>query len=67
LSKRWKYPGEIIGINAHLDQLQFMIRSGITSYQLLEAYQGNNEQDYTNGFSMCYQAAANNDGLALQY
>jgi len=33
----------------------------------LEAYQGNNEQDYTNGFSMCYQAAANNDGLALQY
>ena len=67
LSKRWKYPGEIIGINAHLDQLQFMIRSGITSYQLLEAYQGNNEQDYTNGFSMCYQAAANNNGLNLQY
>ncbi|MEC7596132.1 MAG: DUF934 domain-containing protein, partial [Pseudomonadota bacterium] len=24
LSKRWKYAGEIIGINAHLDQLQFM-------------------------------------------
>jgi len=67
LSKRWKYPGEIIGINAHLDQLQFMIRSGITSYQLLEAYQGNNEKDYTNGFSMCYQAAANNNGLNLQY
>ena len=38
LSKRWKYAGEIIGINAHLDQLQFMIRSGITSYQLLESY-----------------------------
>ena len=53
LSKRWKYPGEIIGINAHLDQLQFMIRSGITSYQLLESYKGNNEQDYTNGYSMC--------------
>ena len=67
LSKRWKYTGEIIGINAHLDQLQFMIRSGITSYQLLESYQGSNEKDYSNGFSMCYQAAANNDGLALQY
>ena len=67
LSKRWKYAGEIIGINAHLDQLQFMIRSGISSYQLLESYQGSNEKDYSNGFSMCYQAAANNDGLTLQY
>jgi len=67
LSKRWKYAGEKIGINAHLDQLQFMIRSGITSYQLLESYKGSNEEDYTNGFSMCYQAAANNHGLNLQY
>jgi uncharacterized protein (DUF934 family) len=67
LSKRWKYAGEMIGINAHLDQLQFMIRSGITSYQLLESYKGSNEEDYTNGFSMCYQAAANNHGLNLQY
>jgi len=67
LSKRWMYQGEIIGINAHLDQLQFMIRSGISSYQLLESYQGSNEKDYSNGFSMCYQAAANNDGLTLQY
>ena len=32
LSKRWKYAGEIIGINAHLDQLQFMLRSGAVSY-----------------------------------
>ena len=67
LSKRWMYQGEIIGINAHLDQLQFMIRSGISSYQLLESYQDSNEKDYSNGFSMCYQAAANNDGLTLQY
>jgi uncharacterized protein (DUF934 family) len=67
LSKRWKYSGEIIGINAHLDQLQFMIRSGVTSYQLLESYKGSNEEDYANGFSMCYQAAANNHGLSLQY
>jgi len=67
LSKRWKYAGEMIGVNAHLDQLQFMIRSGITSYQLLESYKGSNEEDYTNGFSMCYQAAANNHGLNLQY
>ena len=67
LSKRWKFSGEIIGINAHLDQLQFMIRSGITSYQLLESYKGFNEEDYSNGFSICYQAAANNNGLNLQY
>ena len=67
LSKRWKFKGEIVGINAHLDQLQFMIRSGITSYQLLESYKGFNEEDYSNGFTMCYQAAANNNGLNLQY
>ena len=40
LSKRWKYTGEIIGINAHLDQLQFMLRSGVTSYKLLQDYEG---------------------------
>ena len=67
LSKRWKYIGEIIGINAHLDQLQFMIRSGITSYQLLESYKGSIDEDYSHGFSLCYQAAANNNGLNLQY
>ena len=67
LSKRWKFKGEIVGINAHLDQLQFMIRSGITSYQLLESYKGFNEEDYSSGFSICYQAAANNKGLNLQY
>jgi uncharacterized protein (DUF934 family) len=67
LSKRWKFKGEIVGINAHLDQLQFMIRSGITSYQLLESYKGFNEEDYSSGFSICYQAAANNNGLNLKY
>ena len=67
LSKRWNYIGEIIGVNAHLDQLQFMLRSGITSYQLLESYKGSNEEDYSNGFSLCYQAAANNNGLNLQF
>jgi len=65
LSKRWQYSGEIVGINAHLDQLQFMIRSGITSYQLLESYKDANEEEYSNGFSLCYQAAANNNGLQL--
>ena len=67
LSKRWKYVGEIIAINAHLDQLQFMLRSGITSYQLLESYKGSIDEDYSHGFSLCYQAAANNNGLHLQY
>jgi uncharacterized protein (DUF934 family) len=67
LSKRWGFKGEIIGINAHLDQLQFMLRSGVTSYELLEDYKGFNEEDYSNGFSICYQAAANNSGLREKY
>ena len=67
ISKRWKYPGEIIGINAHLDQLQFMLRSGVTSYKLLQDYKGFDELDYSNGFSICYQAAANNSGLKEKF
>ena len=67
LSKRWQFTGEIIGINAHLDQLQFMIRSGVTSYVLLDSYVGVNEEDYANGFSICYQEAANNSGLQKKY
>ena len=67
LSKRWKYAGEIIGINAHLDQLQFMLRSGVTSHKLLENYEGFDELDYSNGFSICYQAAANNSGLKEKF
>jgi len=67
LSKRWQFLGEIIGINAHLDQLQFMIRSGVTSYVLLDSYEGVNEEDYANGFSICYQEAANNSGLKQKY
>ena len=67
LSKRWQFTGEIIGINAHLDQLQFMIRSGVTSYVLLDSYVGVNEEDYANGFSICYQEAANNSELQQKY
>ena len=67
LSKRWKYAGEIIGINAHLDQLQFMLRSGVTSYKLLKDYEGFDELDYSNGFSISYQAAANNSGLKEKF
>ncbi len=67
LSKRWQYAGEIVGINAHLDQLQFMLRSGVTSYKLLEGYDGFDELDYSNGFSICYQAAANNSGLKEKF
>ena len=67
LSKRWQYVGEIIGINAHLDQLQFMLRSGVTSYKLLESYVGVDVLDYSNGFSICYQAAANNSGLKEKF
>jgi uncharacterized protein (DUF934 family) len=67
LSKRWKYAEEIIGINAHLDQLQFMLRSGVTSYKLLESYEGVDVLDYSNGFSICYQAAANNSGLKKKF
>ncbi len=67
LRKRWQFLGEVIGINAHLDQLQFMIRSGVTSYVLLDSYIGLNEEDYANGFSICYQEAANNSGLKQKY
>ena len=67
LRKRWLFLGEVIGINAHLDQLQFMIRSGVTSYVLLDSYIGLNEEDYANGFSICYQEAANNSGLQQKY
>ena len=67
LRKRWQFLGEVIGINAHLDQLQFMIRSGVTSYVLLDSYKGLNEEDYANGFSICYQEAANNSGLQKKY
>ena len=67
LRKRWQFLGEVIGINAHLDQLQFMIRSGVTSYVLLNSYIGLNEEDYANGFSICYQEAANNSGLQQKY
>jgi len=47
--------------------LQFMIRSGVTSYILLDSYIGLNEEDYANGFSICYQEAANNSGLQQKY
>ncbi len=67
LSKRWKYSGEIIGVNAHIDQLQFMIRSGVTGYKLLDNYKNIDEIDYSNGFSVCYQAAANNSGLKEKF
>ena len=67
LRKRWQFLGEVIGINAHLDQLQFMIRSGVTSYVLLDSYIGLNEEDYANGFSICYHEAANNSGLQQKY
>lgn len=67
IRKRWGYKGQIIGINAHLDQLQFMIRSGISSYQLQEQYQGIDESDYVHGYSICYQAAANNADMKQKF
>ena len=67
IRKRWGYEGQIIGINAHLDQLQFMIRSGISSYQLQEQYQGIDESDYVHGYSICYQAAANNADMKQKF
>lgn len=64
---RWHYKGEIKGINAHLDQLQFMIRSGIDTYELQEQYKGADEKSYTNGFSICYQSAPNNAGMKEKF
>jgi uncharacterized protein (DUF934 family) len=67
IRKRWGYSGEIRGINAHLDQLQFMLRSGVNTYDLQEQYQGSNEHDYTHGFSICYQVAANNGDMKEKF
>lgn len=67
IRKRWGYSGEIRGINAHLDQLQFMLRSGVNTYDLQGQYQDSNEHDYTHGFSICYQVAANNDGMKKKF
>jgi uncharacterized protein (DUF934 family) len=67
IRKRWGYKGEIRGINAHLDQLQFMLRSGVNAYDLQEQYQGSNEHDYTHGFSICYQVAANNADMKEKF
>ena len=67
IRKRWGYKGEIRGINAHLDQLQFMLRSGVNTYELQEQYQGSNEHEYTQGFSICYQVAANNADMKQKF
>ena len=67
IRNRWGYSGEIRGINTHLDQLQFMLRSGVSTYDLQEQYQGSNEHDYTHGFSICYQAAANNADMKEKF
>ncbi len=67
IRKRWNYSGEIRGINAHLDQLQFMLRSGVSTYDLQEQYKDSNEHDYSHGFSICYQAAANNANMKEKF
>ena len=67
IKTRWNYSGEIKGINAHLDQLQFMIRSGIDTYELQEQYKGSDELSYTNGFNICYQLAPNNTGMKEKF
>ena len=67
IRKRWQYSGEIRGINAHLDQLQFMLRSGVSTYDLQPHYNGANEDDYSHGFSVCYQAAANNADMKQKF
>ena len=67
IRKRWGYSGEIRGINAHLDQLQFMLRSGVSTYDLQAQYKDSNEHDYTHGFSICYQTAANNADMKEKF
>lgn len=67
IKTRWNYKGEIKGINAHLDQLQFMLRSGIDTYELQEQYHGFDEKSYTNGFDICYQLAPNNTGMKEKF
>jgi len=62
LRKKFNYSGEIRALNVHIDHLQFILRSGIDSYELLpedKKYDAN----YANDFSVCYQSAENNTGL----
>jgi hypothetical protein len=44
-----------------------MLRAGVTSYKLLDDYENFDEIDYSNGFSICYQAAANNSGMKEKF
>lgn len=60
------YVGEIKALNVHIDHLQFILRSGIDSYELLPEYQ-KYHSDYAIDFSVCYQAAENNTGLLEKY
>lgn len=60
------YVGEIKALNAHIDHLQFIFRSGVDSYELLPEYQ-KYHSDYALDFDVCYQAAENNTGLVEKY
>lgn len=60
------YVGEIKALNVHIDHLQFVLRSGVDSYELLPEYQ-KYHRDYGIDFSVCYQAAENNTELVEKY
>jgi uncharacterized protein (DUF934 family) len=62
LLKRIGYTGKIHAINVHIDHLQFILRSGVDSYELLPEYK-KYDVNYASDFSICYQAADNNIGL----
>lgn len=62
LKQRINYQGKIKAINVHIDHLQFILRSGVDSYELLPEYK-QYKSDYALDFSVCYQEAENNIGL----
>ena len=62
LRKKMGYSGEIRALNVHIDHLQFILRSGVNSYELLPEYK-KYDADYVMDFNVCYQAAEDNTGL----
>ena len=61
LRSRLSYQGKIIGLDAHIDQLQMMLRCGINVFQLAKQYNNADAQAYLKRYPVYYQRASNND------
>ena len=62
-----KYNKKIIAANAHIDQLQAILRCGVNLLSLSSEYTNINISQYININSICYQDAYNNSGLVERF